>query len=86
MIVVLGLLTADGNNNNGWLGGSDASTEVRIYSHYHLYDANIRITLQGTWTWNDNVAFSYTNWWTGETKTLAIVSLERKMMLIFHNI
>jgi len=37
---------ADSNNNNGWLGGSDASTE-------------------GTWTWNDGTAFSYTNWWTG---------------------
>jgi len=45
-IIVLGMLTAGGNNNNGWLGGSDATTE-------------------DTWAWNDNVAFSYTSWWTG---------------------
>ena len=25
--MVLGVLTADSNNNNGWLGGSDAATE-----------------------------------------------------------
>ena len=64
MIVVSEVLTADSNSNNGWIGGTDASTEVSrsVSLGTKIHDNDI----QGTWTWSDATQFSFANWWTGQ--------------------
>ena len=64
MIVVSEVLTADSNSNNGWIGGTDASTEVSrsVSLGTMIHDNDI----QGTWTWSDATQFSFANWWTGQ--------------------
>ena len=67
-----GILTSGSNNNNGWLGGSDAAAEVKRYLLFTIvlhYCSN-----QGTWTWPDGSSFSWTNWWTGECWLLVGIS------------
>ena len=64
MIVVSEVLTADSNSNNGWIGGTDASTEVSqdVSLGTMIHDNDV----QGTWTWSDATQFSFANWWTGQ--------------------
>ena len=45
--VVWDLLTADSNNNNGWIGGTDVDTEVRHTARLIMVMAILHIPCSG---------------------------------------